>query len=407
MADASTLIDRAFGPGAGKKAGEIGSTISRAFKGAVTHDPTKKEYSVDTGSNQFTRPLQSTTAPVPARAGVPQGSLPKPSAPTPGISPARMNSGGGPGLESPGSGAVRNMMDHEMAQLFAKPGTQQPGGPMPYNGAFAQGGAFGPGGKFAPGTPGGKVMADPNFTGVPTMQPAQASVGNDIFGDTADLFKKRDMLRSQRDAFFAKNPLSPNDIGGNFAKAATMSGNRRDIEALDKTLQQREQIMGNLAGIMMGGQLDIQKQGVANAGQLQSTQTAGQLDIQKQGVANAGQLQNTQVAGQFDMLRQGLANKGMDTAARTAGELDIQRQRVADEGANSRSAAEIQKDRDLAGSGTELSKQLMTMFTEINKTLAGTDVDEGHREKMNALLDIMQPYVYGVNGQGRQMPFKK
>ena len=93
-----------------------------------------------------------------------------------------------------------------------------------------------------------------DFNGNPTMYPAQMSVGQDIFGDTADLFKQRDTLRAQRDAFFAKNPLSATDIGGNFAKVASMAGNRRDLEELNKTLQKREEIMGNLAGHMMGAQ---------------------------------------------------------------------------------------------------------------------------------------------------------
>ncbi len=105
-----------------------------------------------------------------------------------------------------------------------------------------------------------------NFTGQPTMYPVQQSVGRDIFGDTADLFKRRDLLQSQMDAFYAKNPLSDTDIAGNFQKIASMAGHRNQIKELGETLRNRDTIMGGVMGHMMGAQATTGAAGIrANA----------------------------------------------------------------------------------------------------------------------------------------------
>lgn len=105
-----------------------------------------------------------------------------------------------------------------------------------------------------------------NFTGQPTMYPVQQSVGQDIFGDTADLFKRRDSLQSQMDAFYAKNPLSDTDIAGNFQKIASMAGHRNQIKELGETLRNRDTIMGGVMGHMMGAQATTGAAGIrANA----------------------------------------------------------------------------------------------------------------------------------------------
>lgn len=115
---------------------------------------------------------------------------------------------------------------------------------------------FGKGNVFG-GNPG---MTDPNFTGQPTMYPVQQSLATDIFGDTAKLFEKRDRLQAEMDGFFAKNPLDPNDIGGNFAKVASMAGHRNQLKELGETLRNRDSIMGNMMGVMTNAGAGIQQE---------------------------------------------------------------------------------------------------------------------------------------------------
>jgi hypothetical protein len=102
----------------------------------------------------------------------------------------------------------------------------------------------------------------PNFTGQPTMYPAQQSIGNDIFGNTADLFRKRDSIQAEMDAFYSKNPLSSTDLMGNFNKIAAMAGHRNQLKELGETMRNRDTIMGNLMGHLAGAQATTQSAGI-------------------------------------------------------------------------------------------------------------------------------------------------
>lgn len=85
------------------------------------------------------------------------------------------------------------------------------------------------------------------YNGMPTMYPAQQSMGTDIFGDTNDLFKRRDALTSQIDSYFAKNPLngSPRE---NFGRLAGISRQRSELKALNEQIMNRDNLMAQVFG---------------------------------------------------------------------------------------------------------------------------------------------------------------
>ena len=385
--------------------------IGKAFRGSTLVETNEW----NRGNSGFVIDQNPSTKNSQSRAGFDQSKLstiPKAAPTTPAVSHARMNQGGGPGQESPGADMVRDSFPGEHAQLFAKPKGAGPAvGPRPglKDGVYLPMGGFGTGGMVNVGDVESRQAGalfgarNPNFTGQPTMYPAQQSVGKDIFGDTADLLKQRDSLRAQRDAFFAKNPLSPTDIGGNFAKAAMMSGNRRDLEDLNKTLNQREQIMGTLAGIMIGGQNQLAVQGLQNQGQLQNTQLAGQNMMGVQGLQNQGQLQNTQLAGQNMMAVQGLQNQGQLQNTALAGENQQRVAQIGEEGADRRAMLNSQTDLAKSAATGATEKDVMTAYTSLVQKLADPNIDPETRTKIQQDIDLLKKQISAFNIKGRQI----
>ena len=418
MADRKTLIDRAIGPGGSNTT--IGRAISSAagaiHKGFV-HDPAeekiKERQSVDLHSTTNSPTRDKGPAPS-GRAGFDQSQLstiPKPASGivTPQVNANRMNMGGGPGQESPGAGMVRDSFTGEHAQLFAKP---ESAGPRPglKDGVYLPMGGFGTGGMVNVGDVGSKQAGalfgakNPDFTGQPSMYPAQQSVGRDIFGDTADLFRQRDSLRAQRDAFFARNPLSPTDIGGNFAKAAMMSGNRKDLEELNKTLNQREQIMGTLAGIMMQGQNQMGVQGLENAGNERVANINGQNQMQNQLFQNRGNMDVVRQQGINQLGAIDLQTKGMLQAT----DKEIAGRHVdtfmTESGADRRASEKNALDRELAKYKGMSEKELYGTYTEFMKIAADTEKDPEARKDAKARMRHLESVLPGLGIKGRSMP---
>lgn len=170
----------------------------------------------------------------------------------------------------------QDMSPDQFGTYFAKsrasigtPGAPlQDGFHLPMGGQMTVSNPGAPGGM--PGAAGGGLPSQ--FTGMPTMYPVQQSAGQDIFGDTAELFKKRDRLTSEMDSFYAKNPLG-NDLQANFNAIASQAGKRKGIDALNQQIQGRETIMGNLMGHMMGAQATTQAAGIRADADVQNTNT--------------------------------------------------------------------------------------------------------------------------------------
>ena len=313
--------DRLFGPGSGKKAKEIGASIKSGFKSLVTNDPFAKKKGFSDrraeapASDSAVVPMDSREANTMVQFDNSAKFQKAPAAASIGSNP-RKDQGGAPGQETVGGAAVRNMMDSEYGPLFEKPKYSQYGSdmtpgrtPLPYTGAFAKGGDYGPGGSLAPGTPGGKVMADPNFSGAPTMYPVQQTVGNDIFGDTDALIRRRDEIQAGMDRVFAKNPMG-NDLMANFNTIASQANQRKEIKEIGDRLAKRDELVSQLFGIRMQGQNQLATQGLQNEGQLQSTMQMGQNQLATQGLQNQGQMGVQQLAGQQQMQRVGAEIEG-------------------------------------------------------------------------------------------------
>lgn len=301
---------------------------------------------------------------------------------------------------------ARNMEQPEYSSLFQKPNLSASGSdmtprqPLTYNGAFAKGGDYGPGGRLAPGTPGGKVMADPNFSGVPTMYPAQQSVGQDIFGDTADLLRRRDTLQTEMDRHFAKNPLG-NDLMANFHTIASQSGRRREIKELGDRLGKRDEIMAQLTGIMMSGQNQIATQQVQNQGQLQNTGLAGQIQLQNTGLQTQGNLAVQGMAGQQRLQQIGAEVEGNKQIVGLQGANQMATTQMSETGATERNKATIAGQVDAARAKPyDYPKNATEELKSIHGILYGADAANLSPEDKQALVKRMDYLRRLSTGEG-------
>lgn len=334
----------------------------------------------------------TTKQPSSGRVGVPQQqvNLPKSTPSTPGVSHATMNTGGGPGQETAGGQVVRDMMDSEYGPLFQKSKATQfsqygtdltPRQPLPYSGAFANG--------ALPNAP-GKV--DPSFSGMPTMYPAQQSVGQDIFGDTASLVQRRDELQSEMDAFFAKNPLG-NDLMANFNAIASQAGKRHEIKEISDRLGKRDELMATLQGIMMTGQNQMNVQGLQNHGQLQNTQLGGQFQLQNTGLHNQGQLGVQGLAGQQQMDRVRAETEGQRSIHQMDNAAEMARTMVTETGETARHQQTLE-----AGKKPPEYKDDIAWMGSILKELGNTEISEERRNQLwNEYLGISKRVGNGAN----------
>lgn len=342
----------------------------------------------------------TTKQPSSGRVGVPQQqvNLPKSTPSTPGVSHATMNTGGGPGQETAGGQVVRDMMDSEYGPLFQKSKATQfsqygtdltPRQPLPYSGAFANG--------ALPNAP-GKV--DPSFSGMPTMYPAQQSVGQDIFGDTASLVQRRDELQSEMDAFFAKNPLG-NDLMANFNAIASQAGKRHEIKELSDRLAKRDEITGQLAGIMLSGQNQMNVQGLQNAGQLQNTQLGGQFQLQNTGLQNQGQLGVQGLAGQQRLQQIAAEVEGNKQVVGLQGANQVATTAMTEAGADRRNAATNETTLAAAKAKPyDYPKNAVDELKSIHGILFGADSGNLSPEDKTALLKRMDYLQRLSTGQG-------
>jgi hypothetical protein len=397
MAGFDELADRAAGPGTGKKLREIGGAVKSGFNKLTTNDPFEKKQAF---ANRRVETPSSTPQPSSGRTGVPQQQvqLQKTSPSSPSISGARLNDGGGPGQETVGGQTVRNMMDSEYGPLFQKSKATQfsqygtdmtPRQPLSYSGAFANG--------ALPNAPG---KADPSFSGVPTMYPAQQSVGNDIFKDTAELVQKRDVLQSQMDSFFAKNPLG-NDLMANFHAIASQAGRRNEIKEIGDRLSKRDEITGQLAGIMLSGQNQMNVQGLQNAGQLQNTQLGGQIQLQNTGLQNQGQLGVQGLVGQQRLQQIGAEVEGNKQVVGLQGANQMATTAMTEAGADRRNAATNETTLAAAKAKPyDYPKNAVDELKSIHGILYGADSGNLSPEDKTALLKRMDYLQRLSTGQG-------
>ena len=305
---------------------------------------------------------------------------------TPPVSQDRMNQGGNPGFETrkpapdgnfssvnasaAGVGA-RTPVDAapgSLDPLFQKSKASTLGSPKTVlkDGVYLPAGGALTGGMVNVGdigSPQAGAMLGSNFTGQPSMYPVQQSVGNDIFGDTDALIRRRDELQAGMDRVFAKNPMG-NDLMANFHTIASQANQRKEIREIGDRLAKRDELVSQLFGIGMQGQNQLATQGLQNQGMLQNTTLAGQLQQQNTGLVSQGQMAIQELAGK----------QGMDrTRAETASQMAIAQS--GEIGATERNNATIKANADKkepydhAKHAADFGKEILKTLNDPNVTL--------------------------------------
>ena len=313
-----------------------------------------------------------------------------------------------PGFDSVNASAagvgVRNMAPDETAPLFApsKAKTSQLG--VLKEGTYLPLGGFGTGGVVNVGQMGSPqanaiVSSNPNFSGAPTMYPVQQSIGQDIFGDTSELIKRRDTLQANMDAFFAKNPLG-NDLMANFHSIASQANQRKEIKEIGDRLAKRDELMAGLMGHVIQGQNQMGVQGLQNAGQLQNT-----------ALSNQGHLTTQNLVGQQAMDRLGVEVRAQkeNTMQQHANAVSLQAQQDAAAGERNRAnnettLAAAAKPYDFGKNQTDMAKALMDNLFGEN---AANMTDEQKSQFMEMLKTFMtQSTNTAFPGTATPLPLK-